>query len=257
MAPDPPTASPSGFQHWGFTLPKDGNRDFECEDSVSANPSTGRYAIADGASDSIGSRRWSKLLTRAWTTCDAGPRHLESLADGAAVLGDRFQARWADKPAPWYLAEKARSGSFAAFLGVRLTMTTWEAVALGDCCLFHEQAHELQCAFPIDDPADFSNSPILVPSNHQQYESVASQVAYRQGHWSPGAVLTLMSDAVAAWYLRERTAKSRKATLFSSFVTDRDVECLRDMISDERISRHMRNDDVAVMRITWPTTTRR
>lgn len=256
MAPDPLTDNSSELQHWGFTLPKDGHHDFECEDSVSSNPAAGRYAIADGASDSFNSRRWSKRLTRAWTTCDAGPVPVKSLAASAAILGDEFQLRWAGKPAPWYLAEKARSGSFAAFLGVQLTKGTWEAVALGDCCLFHEQSHQLQCAFPISDPDGFSNSPILLPSNHRQYESVAPKVAFRQGSWSPGAILTLMSDAVAAWYLRERIARSQKATLLSRFVTEHRVEHLRDMISHERLNCRMRNDDVAILRITWPIATR-
>jgi hypothetical protein len=179
------------------------------------------------------------------------------VADGTVTLGERFQARWAGEPSPWYLAEKARSGAFAAFLGVRLTPSKWQAIAVGDCCLFHEQDHAMKCSFPISDPAAFSNSPILVPSRPQKYESILPHVVVKEGPWSPGASLTLMSDAVAAWYLRERLARSRKATLLSRFIAENDVELVNDMISDERSSRSMRNDDVAIVRITWPKRFRR
>jgi hypothetical protein len=219
---------------------------------VSANSVSNRYAIADGASDSIASRRWSKFLTRAWAECAEADATPELLENAVRLLGDRFQARWACREAPWYLAEKAQAGAFAAFLGVRLIGKTWEAVALGDCCLFHEQAHELRCSFPIEDPSGFTNAPILIPSSHRHYASAIPPMSRRSGSWMPGAKLTLMSDAIACWYLRERLARSRSATLFSQCILENDDESLRQLVSDERLRCRLRNDDVAILRIMWP-----
>jgi hypothetical protein len=49
--------------HWSsFSLHKDGNRPDEYEDAFAGNPKVGRFAVADGASESSFAALWAKLL---------------------------------------------------------------------------------------------------------------------------------------------------------------------------------------------------
>ena len=53
--------------HWrSFLLPKAGHAYDECEDSIDGDPETGRFAVADGASESYAAGEWARLLTAAF-----------------------------------------------------------------------------------------------------------------------------------------------------------------------------------------------
>jgi len=122
----------------------------ECEDAIAAAPEIGAYAVADGATDGLDSRRWARRLTRAWTSRAAPRDDVDALVRCSRDLGDRLQARWAGRALPWYLEAKAEAGAFAAFVGLRLVgERRWEAVALGDSCLFVERPEALVRSFPV------------------------------------------------------------------------------------------------------------
>ena len=104
--------------HW---LPKAGNRSEEYEDAFWPTRSevvTGGElycAVADGATETSFSGQWARQLVRAFGNGDLAER------DWTAQLA-KEQSRWLHtvqrKPLPWYAEEKARSGAFAALLGL-------------------------------------------------------------------------------------------------------------------------------------------
>src|SRR5581483_11095363 len=103
------------------------------------------------------------------------------------------------KPKPWYAAEKARRGAFAAMVGLSLVEDgTWSAMAVGDCCLFQVRDDALVVSFPMKRSADFSLTPLLIGSRQERNAGLAQAKRERSGGWEAGDVFYLMSDALAA-----------------------------------------------------------
>jgi len=79
---------PVPLLHWrSFLVPKDGHSAEECEDAVGGEPAHGRFAIADGASESFAAGEWARLLVEAFVSKGpardwlAGPRERPLLID--------------------------------------------------------------------------------------------------------------------------------------------------------------------------------
>src|SRR5829696_7044340 len=51
-----------------FLVPKSGHAAEECEDAIAGDPSAGRFAVADGASESYAAGHWARLLVDAFVT---------------------------------------------------------------------------------------------------------------------------------------------------------------------------------------------
>src|SRR5207245_2817099 len=151
-------------------------------------------------------RVWAQLLAHAYTAGWLAGDTLES--DLSTV-----QARWAAlvdrRPLPWYAAEQARQGAFAALVGLSLsTDGRWTALAVGDCCLFQLRGEGLLVAFPLDDPDAFDNRPMLLGSRPHTNRGLrqCGAIATASGAWQAGDTFLLMSDALAAAFLRLRRA---------------------------------------------------
>src|ERR1700676_1441296 len=97
-----------------FCLPKRGNAEDEYEDAWAADPARGRFAVADGASESSFAGRWAQLLTGAFLEA-ARPADVADWVNGprrgwaAEVMGLEL---------PWYAEMKREQGAFATLLGL-------------------------------------------------------------------------------------------------------------------------------------------
>src|SRR5947209_19228121 len=99
---------------WVLFVPKHGNAEDEYEDAWAADPGRGRFAVADGASETSFAGRWAQLLTEAVL---AAPRPPE-----LARWLPRARRRWSSEvmglELPWYAEMKREQGAFATLLGV-------------------------------------------------------------------------------------------------------------------------------------------
>jgi hypothetical protein len=211
-----------------------------------------RFCIADGATEGFDSRRWAKLLTKHWV---CGHRLLtrEELVLWLRRLGERLQRRWSKQALPWYAEEKARNGAFAAFLGVAFLESVgslqWQVVALGDSCLIQKRGSRIITALPLSDPNEFGNRPFLVPSNPGAQERAIENVIIHRGMAEPGDVFLLLTDAIAAWYLKNNAAEPTRVAQLEEALADGDLQRVEDLIAHERAALALRNDDVAILRI--------
>ncbi len=155
-----------------FRLPRLGHRPDECQDASAADPERGRFAVADGATESVYAGEWARLLVDAFVGGDAAPFWPTWLPP--------LQARWEEvirppadaPPRPWYMEEAlTRGGAFATFLGLVLEPSPdgpapwrWQAHAVGDSCLFLVRRGELVLSFPLARSAEFGTTPRLVGS---------------------------------------------------------------------------------------------
>src|SRR5918911_471453 len=124
-----------------FLLPKSGHTLSECEDAVGADLVNGRFAIADGATEAFDAGSWARLLAHGWVSMKEAALTPEEFRAWVLERGRALHDSWSGLSLSWYSEEKARAGSFAAFVGVQLDFESgvrgWRAIALGDACLMH------------------------------------------------------------------------------------------------------------------------
>ena len=229
-------------------LTKLGQEASECEDSIAIDAGTCRFAVSDGATEAFDARQWAERLAQNWVK-RASTLTLEEFREWVTTEGRELQESWNGLNLSWYSEEKARSGSFAAFVGVELDLETdlptWKAIALGDACLLHCRGGSLIKGLPLSRSESFNAAPILVASDSSLHESSMPSVVVDSGSCENGDVLLLMSDAAASWYLQclENVSGAR-----DPFDMKCDEELSR-FFDEERSAGRIRNDDLAIIRI--------
>lgn len=241
------------FQVHSFLAPKVGLNDHECEDALGWNTRKRRFSLADGATEGFNSRRWARLLVKHWVRSTRPITTPEVFADWTQSVSSRFEKYWKARPLSWFAEEKARGGAFAAFVGLSFHESSealyWQAIALGDSCLLLRRDGEIVESLPLGDPEAFNSRPILVPSKVGTLESATPSIVCKSGRVEPGDSYLLLSDAIAAWYLRSwRDNTSRPKTLaFEECVASSSYEELQDLFAGSRELGSLRNDDIAAI----------
>ena len=234
-------------------LPKRGNTAEEYEDAFAGNPRVGRFAVADGATESVFAGSWARLLVEQFIQ---GPEC--EIAEWVAWVPS-VQARWSEgisgRSLPWYAEMKVQQGAFATFLGVQVAATrdrgfAWRAIAVGDTCLFHTRSGELLGAFPIEHSGRFENSPPLVGSRTPP-QTLRERAVQASGTAITNDRLWLMSDAMAQWFLLEHEAGNRPWEPLEQLLTLKESESVfASWIEGLRDAKRIRNDDVTLLAIS-------
>ena len=227
--------------HWrAFLVPKDGHTADECEDAVAGDPAAGRFAVADGASESFAAGEWARLLVAAFVA--GGPA-----GDWLAAPRADWRQAVAGQGMSWYAEEKLTAGGHATFLGLTTRPADggveWEAVAVGDACLVHVVAGACRSSFPLTRPADFSMSPTLINSR-------AGVPAWKttRGVLRPGEALLLATDALAQCLL---TSAGEGRFLGDGLLGMDEADDLALWVAVQRAGGKLRNDDVALGIVEW------
>ncbi len=229
-----------------LAVPKGGHSAEEYEDAVAADPQRGRFAIADGAADSSFAALWAQLLVAEFVA--APVNDLAPWTDWLAPLQQSWAQRVGEPPMPWYAEAKFQQGAFATFLGVVIHEDTWRALAVGDSCLFHVRAGQLERAFPLTTSAEFGNIPWLVGSRAPGSEAIEQRSQRAEGTWQTGDRLWLMTDALAQWFLEETERPGRPWTELESLVASASAQQpFAEWVAALREARRMRNDDVTLL----------
>jgi len=233
-----------------FLLSKEGEPQYRCEDAAAVDRDGLRFSSADGATEGLDSKRWARYITKAWISPSTARLDISALPGCLKLLGERQGQHWVGREVPWYLEEKARNGAFAAFLGLDLQQApTWEAIAIGDCCLFIERSGSLIESFPLSSPAQFGSTPILLPSMVSRSPSYLNALQVKSGDLQAGDRLLMMSDAIACWYLRCWLEGLAVKNHFNHALMKQKKRVLKGIIASERENKRLRNDDVAIVRI--------
>lgn len=228
-------------------LPKAGFELSECEDFIGVDEQNGRFAVADGATEAFDARSWAQRLAQNWVTSDSALTP-DTFHDWIAAEGLALHESWNQLTLPWYAEEKARHGSFAAFVGVEFDLAakvpSYKAIALGDACLIHCRNRSLVKSLPLSDAASFNSAPLLVASDPALYQSSAHALVIDSGACEHKDVLFLLSDAVAAWYLEHLEQSD-----FSGVFESNDEAAIAAFLENERQAGRIKNDDIALVRI--------
>ncbi len=221
-------------------LPKRGHAADEYEDAFALDPAAGRFAVADGASESSFAALWGRLLVEGFVR--PAPGWLEAARQ-------TWAARVDGQALPWYAEAKRDDGAFATLLGLVVANGRWHALAIGDTCLFQVRRDRLIEAFPLRRSEEFGNRPRLVGSRPPA-DPAREVHAEGRGDWQAGDRLLLMTDALAQWFLRRHEAGARPWREFVAFAEGTGTKtAFADWVEDRRRRDGLRNDDVTVVMI--------
>src|SRR5215510_11033783 len=169
-----------------FWLPKAGNTLEEYEDAFWPRKSLDRHtamfrcAVADGATETSFSRVWAQNLVRAY--CRGHLYQGKPLRKRLASLQQDWKTAVSRKPLPWYAEEKLRQGAFSSLLGLtirggeRIVPYQWDALAVGDSCLFQIRGDKVITQFPLACSEQFTNRPALLSSNPASNKRLADHI---------------------------------------------------------------------------------
>ena len=222
-------------------------------------------AIADGATESSYSRIWAKQWVQA--VCHKRLFNAEAMLtqlpqlqrQWARYVQQRLQRRSA--ALPWYVTEKAQQGAHAALLSFNLQAGvgnggagwgTWQALAVGDCCLAQVRSGIAIALFPYVAASEFNTRPYLLASQptNTDAKQLSAHIRTLMGEWHSGDHFYLMTDALAHWFYRSIEQGEMPWCAFDDLDSSAsDFLSFREWIQVLRADGAIRNDDVTVMRI--------
>ena len=221
------------------------------EDGCAYSPSTGWFAVADGASSGVRSREWAFHLTRSFVEAARRDAFVDALdvdrfvawtqTARASFDFDSAEFRSFDVP-DWIHQAAMRKGAFATFLGGHLSLAGWRVVAVGDCCLFHVSGDTVT-TFPLAPGHDPATAPMLVTSVAVDDIRLAAHTTAASGRLAAGDTLFVTSDALAAWLLAE-VEHPATWTALRTIGSDGFNRLCRDLRSADLL----KNDDVTMLR---------
>jgi hypothetical protein len=238
-----------------FHTHKRGNAPDEYEDAFAGDADKGRFAVADGASESSFVATWAKLLAEGFLTATGKPWHD---LDWLTPPRQRWAADVDPRPLPWYAEEKREQGAYATFLGIDFRCPRrgaeereggdWCALAVGDSCLFHLRTGKLRQSFPLSRSSDFGNQPALLGSRGRPVDTPVQEVRRTRGHWRLGDRFLLMTDALAEWMLRQIEQEQRPdADIDRLLAESNPQDAFVGWVAERRERQGLRNDDVTLV----------
>ena len=241
-----------------FWESKAGTARSDWEDGCAYSPESGWFAIADGASAGTSSREWAYTLVDRFVgdrphdllRADEwlGSRFLRWLADVRADFDPESEAFRQTHVPDWVRAAGRRQGAFSTFLGGRISVANWAAVAVGDCCLFQLHAPDRRVTmFPLGSAAEIGTTPELIPSMAVDDGALLRSLRHGGGRLQPDDTIFAGTDAIAEWMIRGRERPDVWSVL--SRIGN---EGFATLCADLRERREMRNDDVTLLRYRLP-----
>jgi hypothetical protein len=215
--------------------------------------------VADGASEGIFSKLWADLLTIHIVKDNLKLedfKNVEHFKEWVKGIQEEWKKeileRYQVENLPWYAKNKLRQiGACSTLLALEFNMDKheqlrWNALSIGDVCLFKIVANNLVLSFPISKSTDFSNFP---PSISSKFISTINEksIAFSEGEFRRGETLILATDAFSQWFLKMYENGEKPWSFLSAIKNDKDF---RKLINRYRDLGEMRNDDVTVVLIT-------
>ncbi|MGQ9865991.1 MAG: hypothetical protein ACUVSQ_06855 [Pseudanabaenaceae cyanobacterium] len=225
-----------------YILVKGGNDPQDCEDVCGWDTATGRYALADGATESSFAREWGEMLVASFL---AAPRFAVDVEPWVRPLQRRWAEHWQGRSLSWFAKRKAQLGAQATFLGLEIgAQGAWRAIALGDSCLFWWREGQLLEGFPLKSSAAFGYRPSLVTSVGPNPPAQLTA-----GQARPGDEFWLVSDALGRWLWQQLEGGESPWGESQPWV---DGAAFALWVERARAAGHLANDDTALLRVTLP-----
>lgn len=240
-----------------FTMPKVGERKTDIEDAYRWSSDRTLFAIADGVSASFLAKDWANFLVKYF--CENHQYSIADICERCEEWLGPIQQQWrqlylkikTDKALPWYAkGSKDKDHGSATFVGLKLLPPNqsgekiWEALAVGDSCLFQINANLNKIvAFPLDKSEQFKTVTNCFHSlpEYRSYQPISSSNLYDQGD-----IFLLATDALAEWIIKDfENSTHRWKELISVDTEEKFIGFIEQLRHDGLI----KNDDTTLVRI--------
>ena len=226
----------------------------DCQDAIKVNEDISRYAVADGATRSFFPKWWAELLVEYFCGRPDSFLSEEGWKEQLIPIQEKWYRRVEERVKSrnlFYLTNSlnTREPAVSTFIGLEVDKTTleWQAVIIGDSCLFHKSANGFK-SYLIEKSEDFTSHPEVFASFPEKNHYSPTFIS---GGFQSGDVFILATDALAKWILQHNEVDNIEAVLNQLKQIETDEQFNR-FVDHEREHENIRlvNDDVTLMLIT-------
>ena len=186
-----------------FITHKESETSADCEDALAENDSIGRYAIADGTSQSFFPKQWAELLVNHFCETTALSLDRKNWKEWITPIQQEWYQqveKRVNKLKRFYLSDRFDAGEAAAstFVGLEIDKEKkeWKAWIIGDSCLFHIRKSQLLKSYLIENSEAFTELTEVCVSFSEDYHIAPEVVGDKV---NSGDMLILATDALAKW----------------------------------------------------------
>jgi hypothetical protein len=237
-----------------FSLPKIGEADSTNQDRFASSVDGSLIALADGAGSSLYPGQWAELLVKAF--CQSADNPIAAIRQSEQEWLKLSQEQWRQYyleklQSPnrkwWQGGSQLKACGFSTFLGLRLDRAQgqWQAVAVGDSCLFklEKQTNQL-FVFPYKTAQAFKRTSQCFASL-PEYPSFSPQ--FVEGQYQAGDIFLLATDALSHRLLSDYEQKGEDWQTWFGLTAGNDFS---GAIANLRAKQMIQNDDVTMVLVT-------
>jgi Protein phosphatase 2C len=237
-----------------FCITKAGNTSEECEDAFRCSPPDSPFpwylAIADGATESSFSREWASQLVQSFIREPFNSA--EEIADWLPPLQQNWSNWLSEQDLLWFAKLKAAEGTYATLLGLKIDRDLeekqwkWNAIAVGDSCLFVVHNNELLSCFPLNKSDELNSTPGLIGTLHRYNHNLTKSVKFTMGSANSGTHFYLVTDALAGWIFKRLESNRKPWEVLNNI---KELKEFSGWIEELRKAREIRNDDTTLIHL--------
>ncbi len=233
-----------------FSLPKIGEAQSTNQDRFDRSADGRLIALADGAGSSLYPGQWAELLVKAF--CHGVDDPIQTLQQSDQEWLKLPQEKWRQYyleklQSPnrkwWQGGSQLKACGFSTFLGLRLDRQAaqWQAVAVGDSCLFKLDKTDHLLVFPGKTAQSFKSTTQCFASL-PEYASFSPQFA--AGEYQAGDIFLLATDALSHWLISNYELQTEEWKQWFSLKTSQDFSRA---IAQLRQQNLVQNDDMTMI----------
>lgn len=234
-----------------FSCPKLGELEDSNADSCAVDLAVGKFAIADGVSQSFDPRTWSRLVSE---FAVSGAEQISAISIEELSREMNMEV---PEDEPWYISEMRDRGSQSTFLSISLERrdlgTFLNLRSVGDCCAFHIRAGKVFDSWPFRKENDFPSRPTAVMT---KAPFILGEVASQGWYLGDSDEVILATDAMARFLVKavQRNADIEVASVFPFLdIETRQDEMFLEWADSARRDGVLEDDDLTLMRISLTT----
>lgn len=236
-----------------FITHKKAENSDDCQDAIRVNEDDSRYAVADGATRSFFPKQWAELLVNHFCETFNLVLSRENWKEWLVPIQEEWYKRVEERVKErnqFYLTNSfnSREPAVSTFIGLEVdkTQLKWQAVVIGDSCLFHKGNIGFR-SYLVEKSEDFTNRPEVFASFPEKNHYNPTFIS---GNIQSGDMFILATDALAKWIL-EHKATGNLEDILNQFRQIEDDESFDRFVHQARDNESIRlvNDDVTLMLI--------
>lgn len=229
-----------------------------CEDAYGENAVDGLFAVADGAGTTLFAQAWATFLVKHFLRVPLMSNDPFEVEWWVRLTQEQFKHEFPlHKDLAWNAQQKAQDqGSHSTLATLLVSMsgtTSAEAnlLAFGDSCIIvNKPTAERLVLFPVQQPDDFEQPPICIPSKPGLFNRYFHQCHLLSIDLAASDVVVIASDAVSRWIMSAGAGRHNDQKSAFQEVSVQTAHSWPLFIQGCRVRKEMIDDDSTALVIT-------